>query len=118
MKNSILKSTISIVSLLFTQIYSFVTIEPNSKQIVKYPGGTVNIFLNTSFYLGKTYEYAYDKYYWTIGMVRFYNSTFNKTSEIFAQTTYIFLENEWAGSKEDPLIFKIDPVSFFKNIFF
>jgi hypothetical protein len=78
---------------------------------VRHPGGAINSLLNTTFYLGKTYEYAYDKWYWTIGMVRFFNSTFNETTDVFCSTTYVFFDNEWAGSTEHPLIFKIDPVS-------
>lgn len=82
------------------------------KRRIRRPGGAVNTLLNTTFYLGKTYEYAYNKYYWTIGMVRFFNSTLNNETDIFTKTSYIFFENEWAGSKEHPMIFKIDPVSF------
>ena len=83
--------------------------DSNPKRFYKRPNGAVNTHINNTFYLGRSYEYAYDKWYWTIGIVRFYNSTFRNNTDIFAQTNYIFFEDEWPGSKEYNIIFRIDP---------
>lgn len=110
-KNTLLRLALATLTILIPTAYSFEAAYSDSKHKVRHSGGAVNTLVNTSFYLGKTYEYAYDKWYWTIGMIRFFNSTLNETTDVFTQTSYIFFENEWAGSREHPMIFKIDPVS-------
>lgn len=86
--------------------------------------GTRHKLINTTYYLGKAYEYAYNDYYWTMACIKYYNSTFNQTSAVFAQTGYYFFKNEWAGSEVFSVVFKIDPVrqrkllQTFSNFFF
>jgi hypothetical protein len=109
------KSLFLFTTLLVKACSAFDASDTNDHHSVRHQGGAVNTQLNSTFYLGKTYEYAYDKTYWTIGLVRFFNSTLNDKTDVFCQTSYIFLENEWAGSEEHPMIFKIDPVSIFRG---
>lgn len=72
--------------------------------------GTRHKLINTTYYLGRSYEYAYDQYYWTMACIKYYNSTYNQTSAVFVQTGYYFYKNDWAGSEVFTVIFKIDPV--------
>lgn len=72
-----------------------------------------NKLLNETYYLGTAYEYAYDKTYWTIAIIKYYNSTFNGTSDVFVQTSYTFFNDWWAGSSTNQIMFKLNPVNYF-----
>lgn len=81
----------------------------------------INKLINTTYFLGTAYEYAYDETYWTLATIKFYNTSFNGTSDLFAQTSYSFYKHWWAGSDINQIVFKIDPVNIkiiIKNFFF
>lgn len=98
-----------VIAAAVSQALAFEAVELNPKRKYRNSNGAVNAHINNTFYLGRSYEYAYDKTYWTIAIVRFYNSTLANVTDIFVQTNYIFFEDEWPGSKEYNIIFRIDP---------
>lgn len=71
-----------------------------------------NTLLNTTYYVGTSYEYSYDETYWTVASIKYYNSSFNGTWDIFVQTSYQFYKHWWAGSDTNSIVFRIDPVSY------
>lgn len=72
------------ITSLVSYILSFEALDQNQKgKKYQKPNGANSVYLNNTFYLGRSYEYEYDKWYWTIAIVRFYNSTLDGKSDLF-----------------------------------
>ena len=88
---------------------SFLFISTNCQSSSRY---TSQNLINTTFYLGRSYEPAYDKSYWTICRVKYFNTTTANITRVFLETSYTFFDNEWAGSATNSLTFDLNPVSY------
>ena len=73
--------------------------------------------VNKTYYVGYSYERAYNEQYWTICTMRCFASHFKGKTRKGCHTTYKFLDKPWAGSKDHDLKFTLNPVSQENKVF-
>ena len=72
---------------------------------------TINSLTKKLFYVGQATDLSYNKTYWSLAILKFYNSSYKLSTETFIETTYLILKDKWPSSYKKSLNFHINAVN-------